>query len=671
MPVLNLHPDLRRDLSQALVNRVSFYGIIHDINKEMMAMLANDCCAASIGDKEDATSPLVLAATQTQSRSSPMEQSQEEALRAAVIDEEEWLLSTIASREPAERQEQLRACPETFLQAMGEKEYENPVASLAGNTRTQLWKPSRSWWEAKSGKNPWIEPTSHNKRWRYLWPLIHYHKFLAKCIKKLKRNSVDVKQSVSPVAVFLREEVCAVSDHLASLSLFDSDEWMACLSHFNGWTDSTAEDAYRSCVAKLKLRSVKEPGDVDSPLLRSQIDEQFLRSMAAARDQLREVNAEEQPKSGQPPVYPRSSPVPKHIHSKPADHQRRTRAYPQYPSLQQQQPIPQQHALFYPPPQHLYQQQQQWDPSQAAAAAAASTYCDTSSVHSALSGDSYAHQQQPPPALLSSQPPQVPLPMPPHMYHPMASYYHYPVTAPDASTVGGYSHGPNAAVYDPHQVMQSGWVDPSLMYAMHMEQQQQQTHGAFFAQPPSVAPVASPKETSRGKEPTTSSRTPKKSPSDMPSPFWSHLDQATLAMGLATPAKASPPSRNEGYNHEEDESESSNAATSGFLNAQPLFLQGHYYGAYTANTSGAYGSREGYGPPSPATQFMMSPQANFYNYGYGGVMTSPARKKSSPRKPTMPEVSSPPLVRKVSPVEERASPSTVDTLAETESLHEG
>lgn len=33
-------------------------------------------------------------------------------------------------------------------------------------SRTQLWKPSRSWWEAKSGKNPWIEPNSHNKRWR-------------------------------------------------------------------------------------------------------------------------------------------------------------------------------------------------------------------------------------------------------------------------------------------------------------------------------------------------------------------------------------------------------------------------------------------------------------------------------------------------------------------------
>jgi hypothetical protein len=76
---------------------------------------------------------------------------------------EEWLLSTIASRKDTSR-----PCPATFLQAMGEKEYENSVSSLAGGSRTQLWKPSRSWWEAKSGKNPWIEPTSHNKRWRYV-----------------------------------------------------------------------------------------------------------------------------------------------------------------------------------------------------------------------------------------------------------------------------------------------------------------------------------------------------------------------------------------------------------------------------------------------------------------------------------------------------------------------
>jgi hypothetical protein len=117
--------------------------------------------------------------------------------------------------------------------------------------------------------------------------LIHYHKFLARCIKKLKRNGVDVKTSVSPVSVFLREEVCAVSDHLASVSLFDSDEWMNCLRHFNGWTDPDE-------VTKLKLRPLNEPRDVDSPLLRSQIDNQYLHAMASARAQMAGTGAQEE-----------------------------------------------------------------------------------------------------------------------------------------------------------------------------------------------------------------------------------------------------------------------------------------------------------------------------------------------------------------------------------------
>ena len=131
---------------------------------------------------------------------------------------------------------------------------------------------------------------------RYLWPLIHYHKFLARCIKKLKRNGVDVKTSVSPVAVFLREEVCAVSDHLAAVSLFDSDEWMNCLDKFNGWTESDekAETNLRELVSKQKLRPLTEPGDVDSPLLRSQIDEQFLRAMASARAQMVGVGVQQE-----------------------------------------------------------------------------------------------------------------------------------------------------------------------------------------------------------------------------------------------------------------------------------------------------------------------------------------------------------------------------------------
>jgi hypothetical protein len=48
---------------------------------------------------------------------------------------------------------------------IGSAHSENSL-SVVSAMRTQLWKPSRSWWEAKSGKNPWIEPSLHNKRWR-------------------------------------------------------------------------------------------------------------------------------------------------------------------------------------------------------------------------------------------------------------------------------------------------------------------------------------------------------------------------------------------------------------------------------------------------------------------------------------------------------------------------
>ena len=129
-----------------------------------------------------------------------------------------------------------------------------------------------------------IFPTLHDI-YRYLWPLIHYHKFLAKCIKKLKRNGVDVKNSVSPVAAFLRSEVCAVSDHLATCSYFSSEEWMGALHFFEGWADASteAEVALRSLIHKQDLRPLGEQADTDSPLLRDQIDVRFLKAVAAAR----------------------------------------------------------------------------------------------------------------------------------------------------------------------------------------------------------------------------------------------------------------------------------------------------------------------------------------------------------------------------------------------------
>jgi hypothetical protein len=61
---------------------------------------------------------------------------------------------------------------------------------------------------------------------------------------------------------------------------------MDCLQHFQGWTDSSAEARLRRLITKLSLRPLDEPGDIDSPLLRSQIDEQFLRAMVNAREEM-------------------------------------------------------------------------------------------------------------------------------------------------------------------------------------------------------------------------------------------------------------------------------------------------------------------------------------------------------------------------------------------------
>ena len=105
-------------------------------------------------DEEDEIySPLVAAVN-----GQPTIPRMESMTETAVIDEERWILQAIEARG---EEKSSAACPPTFLQAMGEREYERIETN-----RTQLWKPSRSWWEAKSGKNPWIEPKSHNKRWR-------------------------------------------------------------------------------------------------------------------------------------------------------------------------------------------------------------------------------------------------------------------------------------------------------------------------------------------------------------------------------------------------------------------------------------------------------------------------------------------------------------------------
>lgn len=327
----------------------------------------------------------------------------------------------------------------------------------------------------------------------YLWPLIHYHKFLAKCIKKLKRNGVDVKQSVSPVAVFLREEVCAISDHLAAVSMFGSEEWMACLVHFTGWIiiSEEVEDQYRELVSKLPLRSIEEPGDIQSPLLRSQIDEHFLRAIVAHREQIRESSfAPDKQKDGtegtidqtaqeseMPPPHPRgsNSSIPKQINGV-----RRPRYYAWWNGTK-------------------------WEQTQSG------TFVDNSSVHSGLSSDSFAHNS--------------------HPHHMYSMYPMYPYAYPHADTHGSDSQwsagmDPNAMMTYPPQPPMEGYY-PAYAPGYY--------HPHLLASTPlAEEPPLSPNESESG-----SLISPEEAP-QYASPYWAHLDHATLSMGLATPSKASP-----------------------------------------------------------------------------------------------------------------------------------
>jgi hypothetical protein len=298
-----LHSLLALNLSQPCINRLAFYGIIHDINKEASGM-----------SKEDGLifPPHIFASDSA----------------VAFIDEEEWLLTAISSRTEEETQRTLRdqlsqsSTPssgaayrlggsDNFAYACGEKDSKepptmtmttmniatneygdnpNPVVAMNSSSRTQLWKPSRSWWEARSSKNPWIDPQNHVKRWRYLWPLIHYHKFLAKCVKKLKRHGFSdfLDPNASSVVAFLRCEICAVSNHLAACSKFNSDQWLEALEHFSGWNDLSLEahELVQALVSRqLNVASGHESFTntnitrLSSPLLRK-VQESFVKSLS-------------------------------------------------------------------------------------------------------------------------------------------------------------------------------------------------------------------------------------------------------------------------------------------------------------------------------------------------------------------------------------------------------
>jgi hypothetical protein len=430
-----------------------------------------------------------------------------------------------------------------------------------------------------------------------LWPLIHYHKFLAKCIKKLKRNGVDVKTSVSPVAVFLREEVCAVSDHLASVSLFTSEEWMECLVYFNGWTDHSpkAEKKLRVLVSKLKLRPLAEPDDVDSPLLRSQVDEHFLRAMASAREQMTNGGIQQE-RANQSKSAARERDHAASIDTQPARKASAPNNRNKIPLHPQRQSNPSAMAAPYSVPKIMANQsptgsahgnpgdQQHWGyqghggqwwangwPNYA--------YCrGEDSVESGLSGDTF-HQYGDYGMYAGAN----------GAYYPQDhSEYYY-------GQAGGYHQ------YHADPGMAAGWMgylqagDPHSAYSsMHASE------GSSYVAP--GTPRASPHRNYNfyhQYSPAGSDQTPRKTPysqNGVPSsPYWAHLDQSTLAMtGLFSPQHGNHPETPLRGRNQNEETESGHADTTPekpdaakleqfAVNAKPLLinnnLQYHQHGS--------------------------------------------------------------------------------------------
>lgn len=79
-----------------------------------------------------------------------------------------------------------------------------------------------------------------------------------------------------------------MSDHLAFMSKYDSEEWTNALRGFDGWTGHTldVEESLRKLVLQQKLQGTNEMSDLDSSLLRSQVSDAMLRAIKAEKEKL-------------------------------------------------------------------------------------------------------------------------------------------------------------------------------------------------------------------------------------------------------------------------------------------------------------------------------------------------------------------------------------------------
>lgn len=156
LPAFSLSPSLTVSLSPGLLSRVSIYSLIRDINAE-----ASICAVTDPKGREVMGNDGKIHVHPTAATDHSILFTEEYNFSNSLLDEEWFLLSAIVSRSTEEVESSSELVLPTFAEAMGEVTSEG-----TGSSKTQLWKPGRSWWEAKSGKNPWVEPVVHNNRWR-------------------------------------------------------------------------------------------------------------------------------------------------------------------------------------------------------------------------------------------------------------------------------------------------------------------------------------------------------------------------------------------------------------------------------------------------------------------------------------------------------------------------
>ena len=295
--------------------------------------------------------------------------------------------------------------------------------------------------------------------------------------------------------------------------------------------------------------------------------------------------------------------------------------------------------------------------------------CDeNTSVHSALSGDSYMLGYPP-----SCYDPNL------HGMYPMPFYH---PQAPEHPTAESY---PASAAYYPQNF--DPYSNPEHALAAYSGWYGQDPNALYGGAPATPSVPSSPQHTTDGGA-SGEQNTPYNvdySQGNMPQ-FWGpmdyHMHQTLTHAGIMTPQKGPAPSTP----HRTKNGDESKIETSE-IEAQPLLLTHNaHYQAYGQ----MYG--EAYMPPSPATQFMMSPQANaqaaayyaaYNQVGLHPFHASPGRssarrrpKRSSPTNSAKKQVRQmipPPTIRKISEMTSAAeetsdSELTAATAAESESV---